>query len=91
MRITEKDLEIAAERINRTLGTPLEPYARDASGKQIAQIGNYHISYQYGYYSLYRVQSHTGSAVDVLACGHIKKGDLYNRMHAFLAGHRATL
>ena len=41
-RITDKDLQAVVDRINRTMGTPMQPYATGPDGKHAAQIGCYH-------------------------------------------------
>lgn len=80
-RITEKDLEAVCERINRITNSPLQPYA---NGK--AQIGNYHISHAYGGAELHRMHNDGGGVTTPLHTGHVTKRELYNAMHAFIAG-----
>ncbi len=86
-RITEKDLQAVVDRINRITGSPMIPYARDDSiGRHVAQIGNYHISHTYGGVCLHRMVTTGGGVSSVLGGGHVPKRDLYDRMHAYLAG-----
>lgn len=73
------------DRINRTLGTPMQPYVGE-HGKWTAQIGNYHLSGAYGGKSLHQMLTDGGEVRDVFSCGHVSKRDLYERMHAFLRG-----
>lgn len=86
MRITQKDLETVARRINLITGSPVNPYEADDTGRLRAQIGNYHISYAYGGASLSRMVTDGGGTSDVLSCGHITKRELYDRMQAYIAG-----
>ncbi len=88
-RIRQQTLELLCARINRVTGSPEQPYVRDAQGKLIAQIGNYHLDYAYGGVNLVRMHSEGGGITTPLSCGCIAKRDLYNRMHAFLAGLEA--
>ncbi len=87
-RITEKDLKATVDRINRATDSPIESVQK--TGTQYEwQIGNYHLSFAYGGVSLHRVVGVSGGVSDVFRCGHTTKRDLYERMHAFLAGLEA--
>ena len=88
-RITRKNLEALVDVINKETGSPATSWTRHADGTLTANIGNYHISGAYGGYSLQRICSAGGGVSDVVSSGHIKARDLYERMHAFLAGWRA--
>jgi len=83
--ITEKHLKSVVDRINRVTNSPLEPYTRDGD-KFTANIGNYHLSFAYGGVSLERMCNPGGGVSEVFRCGHVTKRELYNRMHALLAG-----
>jgi hypothetical protein len=85
-RITAKNLEAIAERINKMTNSPTETYVKDAAGKYIAQIGNYHMSYAYGGAALMRICTNGGGCEDVLRIGHTSKRDMYQAMHAFISG-----
>ena len=87
-RITNKDLEAVVGRINRVLGTPQEPWTR-IDNRAVANIGNYHISGAYGGVSLHRMVNEGGGVQDVFSSGHGTKRELYEKMHAFLAGIEA--
>ena len=87
-RITNKDLEAVVGRINRAMGAPAEPYRR-VDGRTVANIGNYHISGAYGGVSLHRMVNAGGGVQDVFSSGHGTKRELYEKMHAFLAGIEA--
>lgn len=84
-RITEKDLQATVDRINRVTGSPTEGYTKDGN-KFTANVGHYHLSFAYGGVSLHRMGNIHGGISDVFRCGHTTKRDLYERMHAFLAG-----
>ena len=86
-RITEKQLEAVCDLINRETNSPIAPYARIDS-KLVAQIGNYHISHAYGGVCLHRMSNEHGGVSDVFTCGHSPKRELFERMHAYLAGMR---
>lgn len=86
-RITDKNLQAVVDRINRTLGTPMEPWTRDAEGHTKANIGNFHLSHAYGRVSLERMMNLGGGVTRIL--GSCTKRELYNEMFAFLAGIEA--
>ena len=85
-RITEKDLAATVRRLNETTKSPTA-YG-DSNG---SHIGHYHISHAYGGVSLHRTCSTGGAINDVFRCGHVTKRDLYNRIHAMLAGLEAAV
>jgi hypothetical protein len=78
---TLKFLQAQVDRINRTAGTPLEPWADSK-----AQIGNYHLDGAYGGYALHQMGNESGGIRDVFRCGHVTKRELSNRISAFLVG-----
>lgn len=84
-RITDKDLEAVAFRINSILKQPTESYTQ-RDGKHRANVGNYHISHAYGGVSLHRMHNEGGGVADVFGCGHVTKRELYGRMQAFIRG-----
>jgi hypothetical protein len=85
-RITDKDLQAVVDRINRIMKTPMQPYAKDASGKMRAQIGNYHLSHAYGGVCLHQMSNASGGVRSILHSGYVPKRELYNAMHAYIAG-----
>ena len=87
-RITEKMLERLCDLINQETGSPMASYVKGADGKYHAQVGNYHLSHAYGGVNLCRMSNTSGGISNVFSCGHVPKRDLYNRMHALLAGLR---
>ena len=74
-RITERDLEALAERINKAAGTPVTSHSKGEDGRFRANIGNYHISHAYG-----------GGCRCPIGSYHSPKRELYERMQAFLSG-----
>lgn len=89
MRITTSHLQAIVDRINRITISPLTPYTQ-VDGRNVANIGNYHLSGAYGGHSLCRMQTEGGGTSDVFRCGHIPKAQLADRMHAFIAGYDAA-
>lgn len=93
-RITDKNLQAVVDRINRETGSPMLSYDAPKTeaehamyrGGKVAQIGNYHLYHAYGGVALHRMVSNGGGVEDVLRMGCVPKRELYNAMHAFLAG-----
>lgn len=81
MRITTSDLEAAVKRLNKITGSP-ETYI--TNGK--CNIGHYCLSWAYGGVQLQRVCSDGGGINNVLGGGYCTKRELYEKMHAFIAG-----
>lgn len=85
--ITQIQLQAICDRINRTAGTPLNSWTRnEATGRQTANIGNYHIDGAYGGVSLHQMLSDGGGVRDVFRCGHVSKRELSKLMFAFIDG-----
>lgn len=89
-RVTEKQLQAIVDRINRTLGTPMTPYAPydKELGRAMPNANNYHLSHAYGGVSLHKMSSREGctGVSDVFSCGHVPKRELADRMYSFLTG-----
>ena len=79
-RITQKDIEFLANRINDKSNSPHKPW-EDGN----ANIGCYHISYAYGGAALHRMSNEHGGVRDIFG-HHMPKKELYNRMQAYLSG-----
>lgn len=79
IRITWKDLERAATRLNRAKGTPEHAYIGN-----VAQIGNYHIDGAYGGVKLVQIVSEGGGIRCISQGGYIPKRELYNQIHGML-------
>jgi len=84
-RITDKQLEAVVTRINKMTNQPETPW-RQENGKNIANIGNYHLDFAYGGVKLVQMVSDGGGERDVLTMGFCTKRELYYAMFAFIAG-----
>lgn len=84
-RVTRKDLEAIAARINRMTGNPAEPY-RQEGGRFVANVGNFHISGAYGGWALHQMGTDGGGVRDVLHSGHVPARELQGAMFAYIAG-----
>lgn len=85
-RITIKHLEGVIARLNRETGSPATPYARLDDGRLRANIGNFHLSQQYGGVALHRMANEAGGVTTPLGMGHGTRRELYEQVHAFLRG-----
>ena len=87
MRTTNKCLETLCQWINERTGSPLKPYTWDeATGRNRANVGNYHLSHAYGGVCLHRMHNEGGGVTTPLVHGHIPKRELELAMRSFLAG-----
>lgn len=84
-RITDKHLQSVVDRINRITGSPME-YMSLTDGERVINVGHYHISGAYGGVCLMRTMSDGGGVTCPIGQGHVPKRELYERMHAFIAG-----
>lgn len=87
-RITRKDLDRLASRINEATGSPLTTWTRGADDRLTASPGNYHIDGAYGGYALHRMSNTSGGVSDVFGMGHMPARELHGLMYAFLIGYR---
>ncbi len=85
-RITIKDLEAVCSRLNRVTGSPPFPWDQSEDGRNVAAVGNYHISRAYGGFCLHRMVNDGGGVSSPLSSGHIPARELCERMHAYLKG-----
>jgi len=84
-RITEKQLEALAKRINEVTGNPTEYFTPTEAGPPYhSNIGNYHIDHAYGRVALEQTMNESGGVRRILGSG--TKRELWNEMHAFLSG-----
>lgn len=86
MRITDKMLDTLAARLNKLTGSPAAAYTRDADGRLRANVGNYHVDHAYGGVCLHRMHNDAGGVTCPLAGGHVPKRQLWDMMHAYIAG-----
>lgn len=84
MRISEKDLNILANRMNETLGKPLKPWIRE-NDRNKAQIGNIHVYSCLGVWAFHEMVN-DGGGIRVIASGSTKR-ELYQLGHAWLNGY----
>lgn len=90
-RITVKNLERLAEQFNHETGSPMSYWADGKPSGTVRSsiaVGHYHIDSAYGGYALARTCNAQGGESTVLGRG--SASDLYERMHAWLAGYRAA-
>ena len=87
-RITLQKLEGICDSINRVAGLPLAPYTKHADGTYTPNAGAYHLSGQYGGWSLETMagDGSTGTHVIFSTC---TKRELYVQMRAYLQGMQA--
>ena len=83
MRITEKDLNKAVERLNKLTGSP-ETYMNE---DRMTNIGHFCIDHAYGGVQLQQVCNCSGGVRDVLNSGFVPKKELYALIHALIAGY----
>lgn len=84
------DLESLCDYLNGITESPMKPYDRDRkTGKNVAQIGNYHISSAYGGVCLHRMFNTGGGITTPLMSGHVPKRELYDAMRHFISGINA--
>lgn len=84
-RITVSDLRAVIARLNRTCGTPQDPYTPDADGRLRANIGCWHLSRAYGGFGLHRMVNESGGVSDPFG-HHMPARELMNRISAYLRG-----
>ena len=87
-RITYKHLEAIVDRINRMTNSPMTPW-RTENGRNVANVGNYHLDSAYGGVRLVRMVSEGGGCRNITS-GYDTKKDCAQLMHAFISGLEAT-
>lgn len=85
-RITTKHLDALTARLNRITGSPTTYATRTTDGALRCNVGNFHISHAYGGVSLHRTCNPFGGVTTPIGGGHVSKRELYERIHAFIAG-----
>lgn len=80
-RISEKQLDALARRINDVTGSPVDTWL-DGKG---SQIGNYHVSAAYGGFGLHRIVNESGG-IRAVTSGYVPKRELWELMRAYLDG-----
>ena len=84
-RITKSDLEATVERINKALGTPLEPYTK-VNGKYQPNANCRHLEWAYGGVKMVRMCNTGTGTDDTLPTGFGTKRELFDAMHSYLIG-----
>ena len=82
-RVTEEQLEAIVYRINKVTGQPLTAYTKTPNGPK-ANVGNYHLGFQYGGVSLQQMHNEGGGVNIIFETS--PKRELADKMYAFLAG-----
>ncbi len=92
-RITNKDLEVQVQVLNRLFGYPNEPYSLDKkTNKHTPNPNVFHLSYAYGGVALHQMSSKVGSTgvSSIFNTGHIPKRELHIRITSYIAGVKAN-
>lgn len=79
-------LRARVDMLNKLAGAPLTPWIRTADGRNVAQVGNFHLSGAYGGVSLHCMHNEAGGLRDVFGCGHITRRELFDRLCAYMQG-----
>lgn len=85
-RITDAMLDTLVNSINERTNSPAKPWSI-VDGKNVSNVGNYHLSSAYGGTKLEQMVE-GGGVRDVLNTGFASNRELFNRMHAYLNGLR---
>lgn len=84
-RITTAQLETLVARLNRITNSPETPWTR-VDGRNVANIGNFHLSFAYGGVCVHRMSNATGGASTPIVSYHVPKRELFDLLHAFIKG-----
>jgi len=84
-RITEKNLEALARRINQAAGTPETYMTKPADGSRTINVGHYHVDYAYGGSKFVQTVS-DGGGIRTITGSYAPKRETYELMQAFLNG-----
>ena len=85
-RITRKELETLATRLNDITGSPRETYTSRADGVLVANVGNFAISGAYGGFCLVRMVNESSEETCPLMQGHITARECHNQIIAYTRG-----
>ncbi len=85
-RISIYHIQAAVNRLNKLTGQPMEPYTLDDKGMLRANIGNYHISEQYGGVQICQMCNQDGGTSTPMSSMYAPKRDCLNMLHAYIAG-----
>jgi len=84
-RITDSMLENRVKRINELTNSPLTLYSK-VDGKNVANVGNFHLSRAYGGVCLHRMCNENGGVRTPIISYHTTKRHLYDLMNAWIDG-----
>ncbi len=84
-RITDSMLEARVRRLNELTGSPLTPWST-VDGKNVANIGNFHLSHAYGGVCLHRMVNESGGARTPIISYHTTKRHLFDLINAYMDG-----
>ena len=90
IRITDKHLQAAVDRLNRITDSPMAPYSMDEHGKLKANPGNYHIDGAYGGVKLVRMDNGSGGITNPIYMGFETKRKCYELIHSYINGIEST-
>lgn len=87
-RITEAMLQKKIDELNKVTGSPMVPYVwNEAEGRNVAQVGNWHVSGAYGGWQLHRMTNTSGGVTtSPLNTGYVSRRELFEKVCAFLSG-----
>lgn len=84
-RITIKHLRAVCEVLNDITNSPTEPWTRK-DGRNIANIGNFHVSQAYGGFCIHRMCNSGGAVTTPISYGHGPARELFNLAHSYIRG-----
>ena len=84
-RITDSMLEACIRRLNELTGSPLTPWSQ-VDGRNVANVGNFHLSGAYGGVCVHRMHSTSGGVTTPIISYHTTKRELYDRINSFMDG-----
>lgn len=82
--ITNNDLELLVNILNRATNSPMGPYGRDSNGEYITNKGHYHIHHAQDGYKLVRIINNTGKTINVSAEGLHSKESIATQLRTVL-------
>jgi hypothetical protein len=78
-------LQARVRRLNELTGFPLTPWST-VDGKNVANIGNFHLSHAYGGVCLHRMANESGGVRTPIISYHTTKRHLYDLINAYMDG-----
>lgn len=84
-RITVKTLRAMCDNLNRMTGSPMESW-KTVDGRNVAQIGNYHIDCAYSGYQINRMMNEGGGVTTPVGLGFGTARETYDKIRAYMAG-----